>query len=58
MMKQAYRPKPLPLESIDWVCHISLIAEANAALARYDGILQTMVNKALFGCAAAGDAVV
>ncbi|GBE26133.1 adenosine monophosphate-protein transferase SoFic [bacterium BMS3Bbin03] len=46
-MKQPYRPKDLPIESIDWVSHISLIAEANAALARYDGILQTMVNPAL-----------
>jgi len=37
----------LPLDCIDWGAHVSLIAQANAALARYDGILEAMVNPAL-----------
>ncbi len=39
-----YEPHTLPLECIDWVSHISLIGQANAALARYDGMLQSVVN--------------
>jgi len=35
------------LESIDWISLIPLIGEANAALARYDGILQGIVNPAV-----------
>lgn len=39
-----YQPDILPLGRIDWVKHVSLIARANSALARYDGILQGIVN--------------
>lgn len=39
-----YEPKRLPLNSIDWAAHVSLIGQANAALARYDGMLQSIVN--------------
>jgi len=46
-MPEPYRPKKLPLTDIDWLAHIPAIAKANAALARYDGILETMVNPAL-----------
>ncbi len=46
-MTRPYSPQKLPLDDIDWSQHVSLIAEANAALARYDGILETMVNPAL-----------
>lgn len=37
-------PDKLPLNDIDWVSHIPLIAKANAELARFDGVLQGMVN--------------
>jgi Fic family protein len=39
-----YIPDTLPLDSIDWGMHVSLIGKANAALARFDGMLQTIVN--------------
>jgi len=41
---EPYIPDILPLKSIDWESHVSLIGQANAALARYDGILLGMVN--------------
>lgn len=46
-MRKTYLPQYLPLDSIDWTSHVSLIAQANAALARFDGILEAMVNPAL-----------
>lgn len=41
-----YSPQELPLPpgAIDWAEHVTLIGKANAALARYDGILQGIVN--------------
>jgi len=39
-----YTPQTLPLDSIDWAAHVSLIGQANAALARYDGMLQSIIN--------------
>ena len=39
-----YEPKQLPLDCIDWSAHVTLIGQANAALARYDGMLQSIVN--------------
>jgi Fic family protein len=39
-----YEPLRLPLKNIDWAGLVPLIGEANAALARYDGMLQSMVN--------------
>ena len=42
-----YIPQILPLESIDWAAHVSLIGQANAALARYDGMLQSIINPAV-----------
>lgn len=39
-----YETDILPLDRIDWVKHVSLIARANSALARYDGILQGIIN--------------
>jgi Fic family protein len=41
---QPYIPDTLPLKTIDWERHVTLIGKANAALARYDGILLGMVN--------------
>ncbi|MEN6371994.1 MAG: Fic/DOC family N-terminal domain-containing protein [Armatimonadota bacterium] len=35
---------PLPQGSIDWAEHVTLIGKSNAALARYDGILQAVIN--------------
>lgn len=37
-------PEALPLQNIDWVRFITLIGKANAELARYDGILQGIIN--------------
>lgn len=42
-----YIPEALPLTSIDQSQLISLVGEANAALARYDGLLMAMVNPAV-----------
>jgi len=43
-MGEIFYPEMLPQENIDWLRHISLIGRSNAALARYDGILQGIVN--------------
>ena len=42
-----YEPVQLPLDDIDWESHVSLIGQANAALARYDGMLEGIVNPAV-----------
>lgn len=42
-----YGPDHLTLGSIDWPAHVTLIGQANAALARYDGMLQSIVNPAV-----------
>jgi len=39
-----YEPETLPLDVIDWTDHVTSIGKANAALARYDGILHGIVN--------------
>jgi len=39
-----YIPDQLPLTKLDWKAFIRLIGSANAALARYDGILQAILN--------------
>jgi len=39
-----YIPEKLPLKKIDWDHHVELVGKANASLARYDGILQSIVN--------------
>ena len=41
---QPYEPERLPLSNIDWAAHVTLIGQAQAALARYDGMLQSIVN--------------
>jgi len=41
-MKVPFTPRALPLENIDWSGFIGLIAESNAALARYDGLLESI----------------
>ncbi|MGA9110000.1 MAG: Fic family protein [Smithella sp.] len=47
-MKTPFKPKYLPLESLDWTSLISLIAEANASLARYDGLLESIPDSEIF----------
>lgn len=39
-----YEPSKLPLEDLDYQRLFSLVGDANAELARYDGLLQGMVN--------------
>jgi len=41
-------PDKLPLESINWESHVPLIGQANAALDRYDGMLQGIPNPGVF----------
>lgn len=41
---EPYIPRILPIDDIDWTSHISRIGKANAALARYDGLLQGIIN--------------
>ncbi len=48
-MMEPYIPEVLPLKSIDWEQHVTLIGQANAALARYDGILLGMVTSRIEG---------
>ena len=45
---KSYIPSTLPLQEIDWVRFISVIGKANAELARYDGILQGIINPHVF----------
>jgi Fic family protein len=42
-----YEPTPLPPPGIDIALLVTLVGEANAALARYDGLLHGMVNPAV-----------
>lgn len=44
---QPYEPAALPPPGIDIARLVTLVGEANAALARYDGLLQGMVNPAV-----------
>lgn len=44
---QAYEPTALPPSGIEISQLVTLVGEANAALARYDGLLQGMVNPAV-----------
>jgi Fic family protein len=39
-----YQPDNLPVESLNWAGFVRLIGRANAAIARYDGILQGIIN--------------
>lgn len=44
MMLEPYTPETLPITSIHWPDHVSNIGKAHAALARFDGIVRSMVN--------------
>jgi Fic family protein len=41
---EPYIPRPLPLPDLDYGRLIRLVGPANAALARYDGLLQSVIN--------------
>ncbi|MDJ0651841.1 MAG: Fic/DOC family N-terminal domain-containing protein [Simkaniaceae bacterium] len=43
-MLNPFQPDKLPISNIDWAHLTRTIGEANAALARYDGLLHGMVN--------------
>jgi len=44
---EPYQPQTLPLKNLDYAKLITLVGEANAALAEYNGLLQSMVNPAV-----------
>jgi Fic family protein len=44
---QPYLPNALPLTGLDYQCLLPLVGQANAALARYDGLLQGIPNPAV-----------
>ena len=44
---EPYQPDPLPLRNLDVARLISHVGPANAAIARYDGLLQSVVNPAV-----------
>src|SRR5690554_2698301 len=46
-MMQPYVPDPLPLTDLDYRLLLPLVGQANAALARYDGLLQGIPNPAV-----------
>ncbi|MFH0967258.1 MAG: Fic/DOC family N-terminal domain-containing protein [Methanobacteriota archaeon] len=41
---EPFIPDPLPRSDIDWISHVTLIESANAALARFDGLLRSIQN--------------
>jgi len=47
MAKQPCIPDDLPLTNLDWRALLPLAGKGNAALARYDGMLQTLPNPAV-----------
>lgn len=44
---EPYQPQKLPLTALDYAQLITLVGEANAALAEYNGLLQAMINPAV-----------
>lgn len=44
---EPYQPETLPLQELDYAKLITLVGEANAALAEYNGLLQALVNPAV-----------
>lgn len=47
MSNEPCKPDTLPLVDLDWRRLLPLVGRANAALARYDGMLQTLPNPAV-----------
>jgi len=44
---EPYVPNKLPLEDLDYKLILPLVGSANAELARYDGLLEGIVNPAI-----------
>jgi len=44
---RSYEPQPLPLSNVNLAQLLPKIGPANAALARYDGLMQSLVNPAV-----------
>jgi Fic family protein len=42
-----YQPEKLPLKNLDWAAFVRYIGPANRAIARYDGMLQAVLNPEL-----------
>ncbi len=46
-MAQPYIPRDLPVENLDWSRLVNLVGKANAEVARFDALLQTLRNPML-----------
>jgi Fic family protein len=46
-MPKPFVPDELPISNLDWKRLVPIVGTANAAIARYDGFLQSMVNPAV-----------
>ncbi len=46
-MKKSHIPDNLPLEKLDWMSFVDLIGPAHDAVARFDGLLQSIPNPAV-----------
>lgn len=46
-MKKSFKPDTLPLEKLDWMSFVDLIGPAHDAVARFDGLLQSIPNPAV-----------
>lgn len=46
-MKKPFKPDNLPLEKLDWMSFVELIGPAHDAVARFDGLLQSIPNPAV-----------
>ena len=47
-MVQPFRPRMLPIENLEWSLLVKSIGEANAAVARFDGLVNGIPNPAVF----------
>jgi len=45
--KQPFIPHELPPENLEWQVLVPLVGKANAAIARYDGLLQSLMNSGI-----------
>jgi len=57
-MTTAYKPTAIPIKKLDWESLIPRIGMAQAAVARFDGILQAMVSHRLPTTSGEGSEVV
>ncbi len=44
---QPFIPHELPIKNLNWEKLVPLIGKANAAIARYDGLLQSLMNPSI-----------